>query len=76
MFFCSAFYGIYMASSYKNVGSTIGNIDDYTLSWTGAFAGLCGGVARIFWAYLLDIYGFKKVYGVLLVIQILVAGTI
>jgi nitrate/nitrite transporter NarK len=66
MFFCSSFYGIYMMTSFKTVGSITGNIDDYTLSWTAAIAALSGGIARIFWAFLLDIYGFKKVYGALL----------
>ena len=63
------FYGYYMTNSFKQFGFT-GGLGDYTLSIIGSFGALFNGCFKIFWATMLDYYPFKRVYGVILLIQI------
>jgi MFS family permease len=67
MAFFSAFYGLYMASVYKTLGLE-NDIDDLTLTWAGSLGSLSNGVSRFGWGLIVDKFGFKKTYGVLLVI--------
>jgi len=75
MLFCSGFYGMYMAAVYKNYGSVYCDFSDSTLTLAGSLGASCNGISRIFWAPLADKLGFKRVYFVLLCIQILISGT-
>ena len=68
------FYGAYMTSVYKAV--SIEHLGDGTLTTAGAIGAVCNGASRIVWATLQDKYGFKRVYFVLLVIQLLVSALV
>ena len=61
-----SFYGIYVASVYKIFDQD--NLSDRILTIAGAMGSVCNGCSRIMWATLQDKYGFKRVYGVLLVL--------
>ena len=76
MIFCSAFYGLYMASVFKTFGSVTGDIDDGTLTLAGSLGSACNGLFRIVFATAADKYGFKIVFAIILCLQITVAGTI
>lgn len=65
------FYGTFMASVYKAVN--IDNLRDGTLTTAGALGAVCNGASRVFWATLQDKHGFKRVYFVLLVLQLAVS---
>lgn len=65
-----------MVSSFKNLGSIRGNIDDRTLTWFGSVSFVLAGIAKIIWASLVDIYGFKKIFSIVLALQILMATSI
>jgi hypothetical protein len=52
MLFCSTFYGMFMASSFKNLGSNDGDIDDLTLTVAGSLGAFMNGACRILWATL------------------------
>ena len=68
--FCQIFYGYYIISMYKTLGTTkIRN--DQLLTTIGSVGSLFNGVSRIFWSSLLDCFAFNKVYRTLLFIQIL-----
>jgi len=43
-------------------------LDDNWLTLIGAVGGLANGGSRIIWGYLQDIYGFKKLYSLILVV--------
>ena len=75
MAFFSAFYGLYMASVYKNLGNE-NEIDDFTLTLAGSLGSFSNGVSRFFWGVAADKIGFKKAYGILLCIQIVFSATI
>ena len=53
-----------MSSVYKSIA--LEYISDDILTTAGAFGALCNGLSRLFWTYLLDIFGFKKVYFVMM----------
>lgn len=76
MAFCSAFYGLYMASVFKSFGLSEADIDDLTLTLAGSLGGIMNGAGRIVWAALQDKYGFKLIYFLILIIQIIISGTI
>ena len=71
MMFNGVFYGVYLASVYK--AANIDNLKDGTLTIAGAIGSICNGGSRMFWASLQDKYNFKRVYFVLLVIQLVVS---
>jgi MFS family permease len=58
------------------LGSTKGDIDDRTLTWIGSIGAVLAGVAKIFWASMVDIYGFRKIYSIILVLQVIMAASI
>ena len=65
--FCQIFYGYYILSMYKTLGTTkIAN--DQLLTTIGSIGSLINGVSRIFWSTLLDYFAFNKVYRTLLFI--------
>jgi hypothetical protein len=65
MLYCGLFYGIFVATVYKSSASKI--LDDKTLTTAGMIGAACNGGSRIIWATLMDKYGFKKIYSVLLI---------
>jgi len=73
MMFNGIFFGAYIASVYKQID--LDKISDSQLTIAGAIGSLCNGGSRIFWATIQDGYGFKKVYYVLLTIQLFVSLT-
>jgi nitrate/nitrite transporter NarK len=73
MMFNGVFFGAYIASVYKNI--CLDKLSDEQLTLAGSIGSLCNGASRIMWATLIDSYGFKRVYFVLLVIQMFVAIT-
>jgi len=68
MYFNGVFFGIYVASVYKTVA--LGLINDRTLTIAGSIGSFINGSSRIFWASLMDKYGFKSTYFCLLLIQL------
>lgn len=75
MGFCSIFYGMYMISVYKILGEDNG-IDDLTLTIAGSCGAVANAASKFGSGLLVDRYGFKKIYVITLLIQILVASTI
>jgi Na+/melibiose symporter-like transporter len=69
-----SFYGLYVAAVYKTFDQD--NLSDKVLTVAGALGSVCNGCSRIMWASLQDKYGFKKVYGVILVLQLILSLTI
>lgn len=75
MLFLSIFYGLFIVNAYKNFGrKTISN--DFFLTIIGGIAAAFNGFSHPFWSSLLDCYSFKRIYGVLMVIQTLLSATI
>ena len=68
--------GYYVVNSYKEMGETISVLDDDKyLSTVNSIAAVFNSL-RFIWSGALDKLSFKKVYGCLIVIQILIAFTI
>lgn len=76
MLFFAQFYGMFMASSFKNFGCIEGDIDDFTLTIAGSIGSFFNGFGRLFWALLQDRFGFKKIYLIVLTIQVGVSASI
>jgi nitrate/nitrite transporter NarK len=74
MNYCGLFYGLFVANFYKV--SAIDVIDDKTLTLAGMIGSLSDGSSRFITATLMDYYGFKVVYSLLLCIQLLAALSI
>ena len=74
MLFFGEFYCLYNASSYKVVAQN--TISDRSLTIAGAFGSVLNGFSRVAWGALLDTYGFKKLYFMLLTIETIVAFSI
>ena len=66
MLFFGIFYGIYMAAVYKKTAQDY--LDDDTLTLAGAIGSVCNGCSRYGWASLQDVYGFRRVYFVVMAI--------
>jgi len=62
MLFFGTFYGAYMAANYK----FISELDDVTLTIAGSVGAIFNGGSRLMWGVLLDKYGFRKVYMILM----------
>ena len=75
LLFQGIFFGLFVASVYKNVGLD-GAISDKALTLAGSIGSVCNGSSRIFWASLQDKYGFKKIYASLLIVQLIVSLSI
>jgi nitrate/nitrite transporter NarK len=63
-----------VASVYKTFDQD--NLSDKVLTIAGAMGSVCNGCSRILWAAFQDKYGFKKVYVVLLILQLALSLTI
>lgn len=74
MLFLGIFYGIYMAAVYKKTAQDY--LDDDILTLAGAIGSICNGCSRYLWASLQDHYGFRRVYFVVMVIQLAISATI
>jgi len=61
------FFNTYFNFIYKNYGGLNG-IGDKVLSWAASLGGICSCIARILLGKLMDKYGFKKLYAILLVL--------
>jgi len=72
---CGATLGLFLASSFKVYGSNKIN-DDHFLTVIGSFGSIANGCTRAVWALSFDKFGFKKVYFVLLSIQLILAPTL
>ena len=59
MLFFGTFYGAYLAANYKYISD---ELDDYTLTIAGSVGAIFNGGSRLIWGWLLDRYGFRKVY--------------
>ena len=68
------FYSLYIASVYKSFGAE--KLGDSVLTWAGSIGAICNGCSRILWATLTDYVGFKRVYFLIMLLQIIVASTI
>jgi len=74
MLFSGMFYGIYMASVYKTTAQD--TLPDKVLTYAGMIGSICNGGGRVFWGTLMDKGGFKRMYFVLIIIQIILGFTI
>jgi MFS family permease len=68
-------YTMFMANVFKSYGEKYIK-DDAFITTIGAVGAILNGLGRTIWATLMDKYGFKKVYGALLIVKISVAMTI
>ena len=66
---CHLFYGYFYTNVFKDYGKDYINDDEF-LTLVGAVSSLFNGFFKFFWATLLDYYPFKKIYGVLIWIEI------
>ena len=74
LLFLGSFYPLFIASAYKPIAQDV--LEDSVLTVAGAIGGICNGFSRLFWAILMDKYGFKPVYGSLQILQLAVAASI
>jgi len=78
MAFLSIFQGYYALNVYKAFGQTQPTLsDDCYLTTVGSISAILGSL-RFIWSAAMDIKGatFKRIYGVLLMIQIILGLTI
>lgn len=75
MIFLSASYPYFITTYFKTYGGQFIR-DDQFISMAGAFGALFNALGRLTWASLFDIFGFKVMYSVLLLIEIVVASTL
>lgn len=75
MIYLSTFFGMLMANSYKVYGMEMG-IDDALLSIIGACSAITNGLSRAMWAMLMDKFGFKCVYILVMIINLICTATI
>lgn len=75
MNFFSVAYGTFMAAVFKTFG--MDRIDDDNfLSIVGALTGIANGFSRFIWASWSDFSGFKFVYRVVLITQLICSGSL
>ena len=70
MMFNGVFFGYYVSSVFKDIN--LENSSDHFLTMVGAIASVVNGVMRIVQGQMVDKLGFKKVYALLLGIQLFV----
>jgi MFS family permease len=68
-------YPFFMKASFKNYGSLFFSDDAY-LTMVATFVYAAAAVSRFFWGIIVDWIGFKKVYGFILGMEIVLAFTI
>ena len=71
----SASYGMFMAHVYKYFGVIHIN-DDFFLTMVGSFGAVMNGGSRSIWSTFQDKYSFKRIFGILLIIQITLSGSL
>ena len=74
MFFNGLFFCVYNSSVYKNNAS--GLISDHLLSVAGALGAMCNGLSSFGWGTVIDKLGFKRIYAIIMLIEICVAFSI
>ena len=55
---------------FKSYGSSIGGIDDSILTWAASLGAICNSLSRLMFGKLIDKIGFKKLYAILLSLQL------
>lgn len=75
MILLSSSFPFYIVSNFKSYASTDIS-DDTFLTVVGSFGAVMNGISRGFWATLQNMFGFKIIYLVILIIEIAVAFTI
>lgn len=68
------FFGLYMASVYKQMNLDI--LDDHILTTAGAIGSICNGGSRVIWGSLQDKFGFKKVFLLVMCVQLVLSFSI
>lgn len=79
MFFNGLFFCVYNASVYKTNAQNGGGDDslsDHTLTLAGAVGSVCNGGSTLFWALFVEKFGFKKVYFMIMGLELAVSLTI
>jgi OFA family oxalate/formate antiporter-like MFS transporter len=74
LLYCGLFYGLFVASVYKNSASMV--LSDKVLTIAGSIGSFCNGSSRFIWASAMDYFGFKKVYTVIMIMQLVACSTI
>lgn len=75
MIFCSITNGYFMAANFKSYGISKIPCDQF-LTLVGSLSSVGNGGGRLFWGVLSDKLAFKKIYSIVLIIQILESATI
>mmetsp|Transcript_21806 Transcript_21806/g.33729 ORF Transcript_21806/g.33729 Transcript_21806/m.33729 type:complete len:82 (-) Transcript_21806:478-723(-) len=73
MNFLSIFLGFMIVSSYKSLGQ--GKVSERFLTKVGSVASVFACL-RFIWSFFLDLYSFKLIYSVLIIVQIMVASAL
>mmetsp|Transcript_37153 Transcript_37153/g.45359 ORF Transcript_37153/g.45359 Transcript_37153/m.45359 type:complete len:299 (-) Transcript_37153:255-1151(-) len=71
MDFLTIFPLFYMASVYKAMGMQMGGFDDSFLTVIGSVGSLANGLSRVGWGAMQDRTGFRPIYRVVLMIELL-----
>jgi len=74
MMFFAIWYFFFMAISFKSYGASAG-LNDQFLTFAGSFAAIINALSRIFIGSTLDYAKFKHVFGLVLLVQIVLAVT-
>ena len=65
MLYFGIFYGYFIASTFK----TISDLSDQYLTLVGSVGNIFNGAARIIWGAVMDKFGFKKLYLIIMTLQ-------
>ena len=63
------FFCVYSVAVYKNIAEEVQR--DHIITIASAVGSVCNGFPRLIWAAALDKFGFRKVYAVILVIELI-----
>lgn len=74
MLYCGLFFGLFVAQAFKNCATDF--LVDSQLAIAANVGLFCNGSFRFVWAALFDYYGFKKVYTVVMILQLVASSTI
>ena len=69
-------FGYYIVNTFKDFGQTVEVLNDDKFLTTVSSVSALFNSARFIWAGALDKFKFKKIYGILLIIQICLAYTV
>ena len=70
MMILTNYFNTFLGNVFKPFGSSIGNIDDSVLTWAASLGAVCNSSARFLFGKLIDTMGFKKLYSILLMMQL------